>query len=841
MRIRHIDHFIIGFILTGFILSQPEAVRAASTPKDEIKAYCIDFNWEKFYGKPKLARPGAFANSDPAEHFKWYKMMGCNVIQTFCVSTVGYAWYKGGVVPEQPGLKHDYLREMVRLGHADGMRVFGYFTIGSNPRWAKLRPDQNYGGGEDGQISGGYHVVYTDDYLAFLTEAIQDAVGTTGIDGFMIDWLWQPNRKGKWIEAEKDLYAQLMQTPFPGEKHLTVREERAYSRKALERAWTAIRTAAKDTNPDCIIWLTVNKMDHPHVVDSTIYQEVDWLMNEAGDMERISHVKDMVGDHTHLITCMAAWTGVNATDVVPKALEAGIGLYGFNDPAGKNVESLAKLLAKPVSTLKGDAKNIATLARAYNGVPLDSIRNKDGNWVTPEPKTQRAGDEPKTDDSTSRPNIVIITADDMAWTDLSYIGNEYVNTPNLSKLADTGVLFPRGYVPTALSRASLMTLISGQYPHEHGITTDDEVIWRGSSMNKPAPVSTIKKIDTLPRLLAKKGYLSFQCGRWFEGRFSDAGFTHGTAAALDHAYAKPAADPDLLKACEEFMDLAQTQEKPFLLWYAPALPAFNFHVRSNDAEREALLADISQNQTFSLNYGLSEYYFQFQKPMGRGDVLLYYALVELFDTYCGQLIDSLEKRGLRDNTLIIVQSANGWVTIRRRGSWAPRTKGSPYDGGVRSPMICSWPAKIKPDVSDTLVSSIDVVPTVLAAVDSPKPKKALPGVNLLPVLEGNNQNSDRAIFGEAYSLQGADIRNPQQSRLKRWVIDGSYKLVMNGDGKGSYVGGGSDLNGTERMKLEPELFDLIKDPYEQTNLYTHLPQVALELKQKLDEWDPYVE
>ncbi len=68
----------------------------------EFKAYCLDFNWG---GRRQFAKPGSWCNSDPAAHVAWYKAMGVNVIQTFAVSCNGYAWYKNGVVPEQPGLK----------------------------------------------------------------------------------------------------------------------------------------------------------------------------------------------------------------------------------------------------------------------------------------------------------------------------------------------------------------------------------------------------------------------------------------------------------------------------------------------------------------------------------------------------------------------------------------------------------------------------------------------------------------------------------------------------------------------------------------------------------------
>ncbi|MFO8163050.1 MAG: hypothetical protein R6T98_00770, partial [Desulfatiglandales bacterium] len=130
-----------------------------------------------------------------------------------------------------------------------------------------------------------YHIPYTDKYLAYLETAIEDAVRKTGIDGFMIDWLWQPKRKstgGDWIEAEKKLYEQLMGAPFPGKEKLTKAQYLAYSRKAIDRCWKTIRKAAKKANPDCVVWLTVNNIRHPHVVNSDMYKEADWLMNEAG-------------------------------------------------------------------------------------------------------------------------------------------------------------------------------------------------------------------------------------------------------------------------------------------------------------------------------------------------------------------------------------------------------------------------------------------------------------------------------------------------------------------------------------------------------------------------------
>lgn len=121
------------------------ATQQQSSNEDEpIKGYCIDFNWGEG-GPNAFAAPGLWADADPKEHIKWYKDLGVNVIQTFIVSCNGYAWYKNGPVPTQPGLQHDFLPEMVWLGHREGMKVMGYLCIGSNTRWGQENPDYSYG------------------------------------------------------------------------------------------------------------------------------------------------------------------------------------------------------------------------------------------------------------------------------------------------------------------------------------------------------------------------------------------------------------------------------------------------------------------------------------------------------------------------------------------------------------------------------------------------------------------------------------------------------------------------------------------------------------------------
>ena len=111
-----------------------------------------------------------------------------------------------------------------------------------------------------------------------------------------------------------------------------------------------------------------------------MYQEVDWIMNESGDMQGVNAVRSIVGKHTRLITCLAAWNGQDATQTVPEALKAGVGLYGFTAPRkDSGLVPLEPILSRPVSALKDDDRNIAVLARAYHGASINSVWNgKDG-------------------------------------------------------------------------------------------------------------------------------------------------------------------------------------------------------------------------------------------------------------------------------------------------------------------------------------------------------------------------------------------------------------------------------------------------------------------------------
>ena len=132
-----------------------------------------------------------------------------------------------------------------------------------------------------------------------------------------------------------------------------------------------------------------------------------------------------------------------------------------------------------------------------------------------------------------QPNIVLIISDDQAWTDYSFMGHKTIETPNIDRLSKESLLFKRGYVPTSLCCPSLASIITGLYPHQTKITGNEPPVPVGGKSSKlyinqvQECVSFIDNLPTLPRLLAKQGYISHQSGKWWQGHYSRGGFTHG--------------------------------------------------------------------------------------------------------------------------------------------------------------------------------------------------------------------------------------------------------------------------------------------------------------------------
>lgn len=409
------------------------------------------------------------------------------------------------------------------------------------------------------------------------------------------------------------------------------------------------------------------------------------------------------------------------------------------------------------------------------------------------------------DSKATHPNIVMIISDDQAWNDYRFMGHEVIKSPNLDKLAAESAVFKRGYVPTSLCRPSLMTLVTGLYPYQHKITGNDPP--KGTDRQKL--LKHVKSVDCMPAMLGKLGYQSFQSGKWWEGKPELAGFT----SAMTHGDPKRGGrHGDVgLKVGREgmapvFQFIDQCGEDPFYLWYAPFLP----HTPHNPPKR---LLD------------------KYRSPELPIELSYYYAMCEWFDETCGQLLDYLDKKDLSKNTIVVYVTDNGWIQyvpesnqerkkMKRRFRYAPKSKRSPYDGGIRTPIMFRWPGKIKPAEYDTLVSSIDIVPTLLNAVGL-KPTKTMQGIDLLKVMEQGGKTKRKAIFGDIYEHDMVDIDDPASSLKYRWCIDGKWKAI---------------IPGPRLANEKVELFNLSQDPYEKKNVAAKFPDKAQQLLKLTDAW-----
>lgn len=410
------------------------------------------------------------------------------------------------------------------------------------------------------------------------------------------------------------------------------------------------------------------------------------------------------------------------------------------------------------------------------------------------------------------PNIVFIVGDDQAWTDYGFMGHPHIRTPQLDKLASQSLVYTRGYVPTSLCRASLATMITGLFPHQHKITSNDPPLPVGKNseqankdpqylQQRQQMLKLFEQSPTLPRLLAEKGYVSLQTGKWWEGNacrcggFTE-GMTHGNPTKGGrHGDEGLTIGRKGLQPVFDFIDQRQKDKTPFFVWYAPMMP----HLPHNPPER---LLSHYQDKSKSLH------------------VAKYWAMCEWFDETIGDLLKHLDDRHLAENTIVVYLHDNGWIQEEEGNNFAAKSKRSPYDGGVRTPILIRWPGKVIPGKLEALAHSIDLAPTVLHAAGI-TPSKSMPGINLLNAEEVKKR---QAVFGEIFEHNAIDVTSPEANLQYRWVVDGKWKLIV--------------PNLVRVPKDHVELYDILADPKEEKDVSLQHQDIVESLTKKLDQWWP---
>ncbi len=437
------------------------------------------------------------------------------------------------------------------------------------------------------------------------------------------------------------------------------------------------------------------------------------------------------------------------------------------------------------------------------------------------------------DPAAQRPNVVLILADDQSYRDFGFMGNDGVLTPNIDRLAAQSARYPHGYVPMSVCRPSLATLLTGLYPHQHGIHFNHpppglSVMRRTMTADEyhAARARTdylIQRVPTLPRRLAQHGYACLQTGKHWEGSYQTAGFTHGMTRGRPANRLSPITGTraqsngqwvahgngdaglvigrETMQPIEDFV-ADQAGRRPFFVWYAPFLP----HTPFDAPER------------FRARYDRAEI---------PAHLLPYYAEIARFDETIGQLIASLSKHQQLDNTLIVFVSDNGFRPDPARPErHNDRSKLSVHEDGLRTPILIWHQGRTQAGEHPQLVQTIDIVPTILAALGLTSDiTPRMRGLNLWPSACGESPLPERPAFGAIYPNDAQSLGHPSQHVRGKWVRNGDWKLVQPGPATPSLPAG---LYNLRDAPLEDQ--NLISDP-------DHQDEVA-RLRHLLDQWWP---
>lgn len=422
-----------------------------------------------------------------------------------------------------------------------------------------------------------------------------------------------------------------------------------------------------------------------------------------------------------------------------------------------------------------------------------------------------------------KPNVILIHLDDMGYGDLSLTGATGYSTPHIDNMAREGIFLTNYYSPQAVSSASRAGLLTGCYPNRVGFF---------GALGPHSKIGISSEEETIAELLKAEGYATAAYGKWHLGvqqsflptnhgfdefygipYSNDMWPRHPTGSYPDlplfedGKIVNPAVTPDdqsqfttdFTLRTVEF--IKRNRETPFFIYLAHPMPHVPLHV-----------SDKFKGKSVQGSYG---------------DVMME------IDWSVGTIMETLAECGLDENTLLIFTSDNGpWINY---GNHAGSTgglregKGTTFEGGQRVPCIMRWQGTIpEGSICNSLVSAIDILPTLVELAGAKPPEKQIDGVSILPILEGDLEAQPRETFYYYYR------RNSLQAvRYQQW------KLILPHPGR-TYEGFQPGIDGLpgevdEQHKHGGSLHDLRRDPGERYDVSESFPDIVGKLQQIAEE------
>lgn len=405
-------------------------------------------------------------------------------------------------------------------------------------------------------------------------------------------------------------------------------------------------------------------------------------------------------------------------------------------------------------------------------------------------------------------NIVLILLDDLGWRDVGFMGNEFVDTPHLNRLAERGLVFNQAYASAPNCAPTRACLLSGQYTPRHGIyTVVDPRQPPGSPWHKLLAAESESELNpqivTIPEALGNSGYATGFFGMWNLGRgrrgpvtpggqgFQTVVFPENLGFAKD-AYFSPEGEYLSDRLTDKVLSfISENQERPFLVYLA------DHAVHAPYQPKPELLQKYERKQTAGSD---------------RRDDPAYAATIEAVDHNVGRIVEHLARLKLTQNTLVIFTSDNGGTT--RYTAPLKGSKGQLHEGGLRVPLVVAGPGVSRPGSrSDIPVNSVDWYPTLLELSGATAPPgQQLDGTSLTPILRGAKELSRPRLFWHFPCYVG-------RAAPSSAVREGDYKLIE------FFEDGG-----------RRELYNLRADPNESRDLAQAMPEKAARLYQTLQAW-----